>query len=391
MIKNLKLYRIFNSWGHPTVMVKIITDSGTYAASVPSGTSKGSHEAREMPSERVAKIFSKIRPMFIGLDEKDPSLADRRLKEIDSTQGFQKIGENLALAISIAFARAHTDNELWKLVGGKGLFPIPMGNVIGGGLHAGGTDWQEFLIIPHFSRNPREAVETMVEIWKSVGEDLKDKKLLTGKNVENAWTSRMDDFKTLEYLHDISLDWNVKIGIDFASSSLWNGKEYVYKKSRKKLKPGEQIELIKEITKEYKIYYLEDPLHQDGFTSFMRLTNELKGALITGDDLYCTSPERLRKGLRCKSTNSIIIKPNQIGTLTDTWETVKLARKHKMVIVPSHRSGETSDDWIADLSITWSAPLIKSGITGSDMPKLNRLIELWEEIPDSRMSPLPSP
>jgi len=392
MIRNLKIYPIFNSKGTPAIMIKIQTDKGFYSASIPSGTSKGKYEAKELPVERVLKSFSKIRPRFIGKDERDWRGIDNLLRELDGTENFSKLGENLSLAISIACARAAFENSIWKIHKPRMsmVFPIPIGNVIGGGKHWGGTDWQEFLVIPHGARNPREAIETMVSMWASLGEELRKKKMLIGKNVENAWMTKLDDLKTLDLLSDVAEDWKVKLGIDFASSNLWNGKRYVYKKLKRNLTQSQQVDFITEIAKKYRLYYLEDPIQENGFGQFMILNNSLgKDCIIAGDDLYCTNPKRLKKGIKSSATNGIIIKPNQIGTLSLADEVVRIAKENDIITIPSHRSGETEDDWLADLSLAWDAPLIKSGITGSDMAKLNRLIELWEEIPEVKMAKLP--
>lgn len=392
MIRNLKLYSIFNSKGTPAILAKLWTDDDVFSASIPSGTSKGEHEARELPTEKVMKAFSDIRSHFIGKDERDWRSIDDILLKLDGTDNFSKLGENLSLSISIACARAAFKNELWKLHKPRmGIeFPISLGNVIGGGKHMGGTDWQEFLVIPHMAKNPKEAVETMINVWAELGEELRKKKLLVGRNIENAWMTRLDDLKTLDLLSEFADNWKMKIGIDFASSSLWDGKRYIYKKLGKSLKPDQQVDFVTEITKQYKLYYLEDPIQENGFGQFMILNDKLgKDSLIVGDDLYCTNPSRLDKGLKTKSTNGIIIKPNQIGTLSLADKVVASAKENGVVIIPSHRSGETEDNWLADLCLAWDAPLIKSGITGSDMTKLNRLVELWEEIPDAKMAKLP--
>ncbi len=373
-------------------MVKIWTDDGSFSASIPSGTSKGKHEAKELPIDKVRKSFSRIRSRFIGKDERDWRGIDSLLRDIDGTENFSKIGENLSLAISIACARAAFNNELWKIHKPRmGIeFPIPIGNVIGGGKHMGGTDWQEFLVIPYAANSPAEAIETMLGIWIDLGKELRRKKLLIGKNIENAWMTKLDDIKTLDLLSDIAEDWKVKLGIDFASSSLWNGRRYEYKKMGKHLTQNQQIDFIEEITKKYRLYYLEDPVYENGFRQFMILNQRLgKEHLVVGDDLYCTNPKLLTKGIANSSSNSMIIKPNQIGTLSLADDVVRMAKETDIVVVPSHRSGETEDDWIADLSLAWDAPLIKTGITGSDMAKLNRLVELWEEIPDVKMAKLP--
>lgn len=392
MIRNLRAYPTFNSKGDISVKVKVWTDEGFYSASVPSGTSTGKHEAKELSFDRVKKNFSRIRSRFIGRDERDWRGIDALLKDLDDTDNFSKLGANLTLGISIACARAALHNNLWKFHKPRmGVeFPVPAGNIIGGGQHHGGTDWQEFLIIPFGARNPVEAVETMLSIWSSVGEELNRKKLLIGKNIENAWMTRLDDLKTLDLLSEIAHDWKVGLGIDFAASNLWNGKKYVYKKLKKTLTPGQHVDFVEEIAKQYRLYYLEDPVHEDDFGRFMVLNGSLgKDALIIGDDLYTTNPNRLEKGIRKIASNGIIIKPNQIGTLSLADQVVRKAKENDIVIIPSHRSGETEDDWLADLSLAWDAPLIKSGITGFDAPKLNRLIELWNEIPEVKMAKPP--
>jgi enolase len=392
MIRNIKMIPVFTSKGSPTVKVKIFTDKSSYSASVPSGTSRGSHEAVELPVSKVLKFFSGVRPRFIGKDESDWKGIDSLLERMDGTGNFSKIGENLALGISLAAARAASKGELWKLdnPGLSAPFPVPVANVIGGGSHGGGSDWQEFLLIPKSAKNPYEALKSLSEAWLTLGSDLRDKRLLFGRNIENAWMARLNNEQTLEMLVSYAEDFGMRIGIDFAASELWNGKVYNYSKLKQEMKPGKHLEYIEELAKSYKIYYLEDPLHQDDFGQHKVLTHSLgKGSLVVGDDLYCTSKDRLRQGIKHRSTNAILVKPNQTGTLSRTMEVVKLAKEQDMVIVPSHRSGETDDDWLADLAVAWKAPLIKSGISGLDMPKLNRLLELWEEIPKVRMAELP--
>jgi enolase len=373
----------------PTVMVRLWTDRGeVYSASVPAGTSKGAKEAKDLPIGKVKKVFSIVRKSMVMLDEEDWVNADILLKEIDGTDDFSRIGGNLSLAISLAFARAATRGHLWRLTG-KHIgadFPIPACNVIGGGTHGGGTQWQEFLVMPHHSYSPMEAVKTVMEMHSVIGEELKKKKMLLGRNREGAWMSKMDDFDTLNLLSELADDWKVKIGIDFAATSFWTGKGYKY--GGKVYSDEQQYKTVLEMAKQHKIYYLEDPFHENDFKGFARLTKELgKKALVVGDDLYTTNIRRLKMGLSAKSTNSMIIKPNQIGTIHQTMETAKLARQKGHVLVPSHRSQETSDDWLSDICLALNAPLIKIGT--ADVPKFNRLLSLWEDIADSRMSRLP--
>ncbi len=389
MIENVKIYPVFNLWGKRTLEIKVFTENGIYSASVPAGTSRGENEAKEVSVPRALKIFPEIRKNLIGLDEKEWEKLDRLLIKLDGTQDFRDIGVNTALAASVAVARAAMNNELWRLDGRKlhADFPFPVSNVIGGGKHGGGCDWQEFLIIPHRAKNPFQAARTIIDFWTSIGEELKKKKLLAGRNLENAWMGRLDNLRTLDFLSRFASDWDVRIGVDFAASSLWNGKKYVYKGMGKKLGPEKQIDFIKEVAEKYRIYYLEDPFHENDFKSFSVLTKELQDSLVTGDDLYCTNPKRLALGTRSRAGSGVIIKPNQIGTLYQTKQVIDIARRKGMFLIPSHRSEETGDNWLADLAINWEAPLIKIGL--SDIPKFNRLIELWDDIANSRMAELP--
>jgi enolase len=389
MITDLRLFPSINSKGETSIKVVLRTDSGSYSASVPSGTSKGANEAKELPFHKVKALFPKVRQKLVGMEESSERV-DRLLIAIDRTKNFGSIGGNLALAISMAAARAQSRGSLWKLNGLKENqnFPLPLGNMIGGGAHGGGTDWQEFLLIPYMAKNPLEAIENLVHAWYAIGDELKRKKLLEGRNYENAWMSSLNEEKTLEFLSTIAEDWNMRLGVDFAASSFWNGKSYNYRKSGKKLSTDQQLGLVKDFAERFKIWYLEDPLHENGFASFTTLTKELgKSHLIVGDDLYCTQLRRLEKGIQEKSTNGIIIKPNQVGTLFQAGLVTSLAQKHGITPVVSHRSGETEDDWLADLGILWNAPLIKTGVMGMErLAKHNRLIQLWEEVPDPKMA-----
>jgi enolase len=392
MITDLRLFPAINSKGETCVKIILTCDSISYSASVPSGTSKGANEAKEMAFEKVRRLFPKVRQKLVGMEE-DSQKMDRLLLAIDRTKNFGSIGGNLALAISIAAAKAQSCGDLWKLDGLKEsqIFPIPLGNVIGGGAHGGGTDWQEFLLIPHLAKTPLEAIESLVNAWYAIGDELRSRKLLEGRNYENAWMSSLNEEKTLDFLSAIAEDWNMRIGVDFASSSFWNGKSYVYKKSGKKLDTDQQLELVKDFAERYKIWYLEDPFHENGFASFKALTRELGSKhLVGGDDLYCTQLRRLEKGVMEKASNGIIIKPNQVGTLFQAGLVTSLAHKHGIVPVVSHRSGETDDRWLADLGILWNAPLIKTGVMGMErLAKHNRLIQLWEEVPNPRMAEMP--
>ena len=389
MIRNVKIYRAFNSKGEETLKVKVWTIKHFYTALIPSGTSKGKHEAVELPFEKIFEIFPKVRTDIVGLDETDWVTTDKILEQIDGTGNFSRIGANLALGISVAVARAASGGELWRLEGPKSrfYFPYPLGNVIGGGKHGGRATFQEFLVLPHRAKDPLEASRTNFEVWKVVGEELKKKGVLLGRNIENAWMCKLDELKTLNLISEVAEDFDLKIGIDVAASSFWKRGRYRYRD--KEYDPDDQLEFLLQLAKMFKLYYIEDPFHEDDFERFAELSRKLKNTLVVGDDLYCTNPERIMKGIRSKSSNALIVKPNQIGTLYQVQRVVELSRENGLVPIASHRSGETEDDWLVDLAILWKMPIIKIGNLGADLPKHNRLTELWGDIPHNEMAELP--
>lgn len=391
MIKDLRVYPVLNSKGKPTLKVKIKTGEGFYSASVPSGTSKGKNEAKDIPFKKVGEILPKIRGSIIGLDESDWVTADQIIEQIENSNDYSNMGVSLALGISLAVAKASTYGELWRLRGAKTIhsFPYPLGNVMGGGEHGGKTTWQEFLVLPHKAKTPMEATEINYEVWSVIGEELKRKGLLLCRNIENAWCSKLDDLKTLDLVSSVAEDFGARIGIDFAASSFWNGRSYVYKNFKKNLTPEKQMEMVARVAEVYDVYYLEDPLHEEDFAGFTELNKRLRGRLLVGDDLYCTNFGRVKKGIEMVAGNAAIIKPNQYGTLFQVSRVIKLMKNAGFVPVMSHRSGETEDYWLSDLALAWDSPIIKIGNFGPDMPKHNRLLELWNDVHQKRMARLP--
>jgi enolase len=260
---------------------------------------------------------------------------------------------------------------------------------LGGGKHAGkGTpDIQEFLALPTKCSTFREAFEANINVHRKVGELLK-KKVPTftgGKGDEGAWAPQLGDEKALEVVVEAAervseeMGVNVRVGLDVAASSFWDPKKrrYLYVAEGRTLGDGDQVDYILKLVKKYRLVYVEDPVHEDDFEGFAELTKKVKGCIICGDDLFVTNKKKLECGIRVKAANAIIIKPNQVGTITDAYETLELAKRSGVTPVLSHRSGETCDCHLAHLAVGFGCPIIKTGVLGGERAaKLNELIRI---------------
>ena len=373
MIKDIILSEFYNSCKDKTIKVSIRNQKGTFSASAPSGTSKGAYEAKTIEIEKIKKLFPKIKKKLIGKEE----------REVDKI--VEKIGSNLSLPISIAAVRAITNNNPYKLFNPfANLFPFLLGNTIGGGAHSGYLSEQELLVIPLKAKTIKEAIKTNLSIWKEIGELLGP--FITGRNRENAWICTINDLKCLEMLSDKASDFGARIGIDFAANNIYNKGRYYYKHPDRNFTPDKQLEFVLDLIKSYKLAYVEDPFIENDFDNFSELTKKAN-CLITGDDLFATQSNRLKKGIKKKACNAIIIKPNQAGTVYKTMETVNLAKIAGYATIVSHRSCETDDSFIADLAVGTSSPVIKCGIFGKEREaKFKRLEELWNKIEKPKMT-----
>ena len=410
-IEEVKARQILNSRGNPTIEVDVYTIDGFGRASAPSGASTGRAEAVPFPKggvkEAVKKVMETIAPEIVGLYADDQEEIDMILHEIDGTENFENIGGNTAYAVSLAVADAAADSyglSLYQYLGGSmnSSLPYPLGNVIGGGKHAFGraTDIQEFLVLPVGASSFSAAVEANARIHRKLKEILgkMDSTFTGGKGDEGAWAPNISNDDALEALSkacsEVSeeMGFECRMGIDVAASSLWNPEKevYVYERDGIERDTEEQIEYILSLIDRYNLIYVEDPLHEDDYEGFKELTSKAHGCLICGDDLFVTNAKRLEKGISMKSGNAIIIKMNQVGTLTDTWRTTRLAQENGYVPIVSHRSGETEAYHIAHLAVALSAPIIKTGVVGGErIAKLNELIRIEEELGDrARMATL---
>ncbi len=375
IIKDIFLSRIYNSRGEPSVKVSVLTEKRLFSSCAPHGASSGKYEAKNLEVVKIEKMFPKFKKNFIGL-EADFSVVDEMLEQFGG-KDFAKIGGNFSIALSQAVCKAASQNNPYRLFGQAKYFPFLLGNVVGGGAHGGSTDIQEFLVIPIKAKTIHEAAETNFAIWHRAEGALKAKGFVTGRNDEGALVSRLNDLKTIDLLSDIAEDFGARIGLDFAASELYGRGQYVYEKLGKKFSEEEQMDFVVHLIKTYRLAYVEDPFQQNDFLSFSQLAKKVR-CLICGDDLFASHRERLKKGLKARAGNAVILKPNQAGTVSKILETAELAKKGGFMPVVSHRSGETCDPFISDIAVGIGAPLIKCGIIGSERTaKINRLIDIW--------------
>jgi enolase len=395
IIEDVAIRRIIDSRGNPTVEAEIRTNSGFGRAAAPAGASTGTHEAVAWPNGDVSKGIKfaeeKLMPGLIGGTVENQKSFDKILRETDGTNNFRNMGGNISVAFSLAAAKAAANSKnisLYQHVGNKTEYslPAPMANVLGGGAHAiGGTDIQEYLVTS-FDKDINTAIEANAMVHKKVGSLLKDKfpNIALGKGDEGAWVAPLGNIEALELVvkaaNQIEQETGVEIrpGLDMAASEFYHNGKYKYKEQT--LTAEQQVDFVLGMIEEYNLHSVEDPLDQEDFESWALLT-EQTDALIIGDDLYVTNTERLKKGIEMNSTNSILIKPNQIGTLTDTINAVELAKQADMATVISHRSGETTDTTIAHLGVAFDSHAIKTGIMGGErIAKLNELVRISEEL-----------
>nr|WP_319377367.1 phosphopyruvate hydratase [uncultured Methanoregula sp.] len=392
-IEVIELRTILDSRGNPTVEADVYTASGFGRSAAPSGASTGSLEAKvRPPREAIENAFANVIPALIGMDATDQEGFDEQLRDIDGTANFAEIGANIAVALSLANAKAAAsamDMPLFRYLGGAFAkeLPLPLGNVIGGGAHAANaTEIQEFLVVPGGAADTEEAVFANAAVHRHVKDLLKKHGKSCGKGDEGAWAPQIDDALAFELIAEATglvadeLNVEVDMGLDVAASQMWDGSAYKYRKTVRSTE--DQIAYIAELVDKYNLVYVEDPLHEDDFDAFAELNSQVGDrCLICGDDIFVTQVDRIMQGIEKDAANCVLIKPNQVGTLTDTFEAVRLAHTHGMDTVMSHRSGETTDTTIAHLATAFSCVFLKCGIVGGErIAKLNELIRIEEQI-----------
>ncbi|MCR2050165.1 phosphopyruvate hydratase [Acetatifactor muris] len=420
-IKSVHAREILDSRGNPTVEADVIVlshDDGqwyTGTAAVPSGASTGRFEAVELRDAEpryfglgvqhaVKNVNEKIAPSLEGRNALDQIEIDRFLVELDGTENKENLGANATLSVSLACAKAAAralSMPLYRYVGGTGahLLPVPMMNILNGGKHAANTvDFQEFMIMPVCADSFSDALRICAEIYHNLKKLLQEKGLSTGVGDEGGFAPDLPDAESvLTMLVDAIRASGYKpgedvwIAMDAASSELYNEKTDMYHFPGESSLKGEEIirstdEMIayfEKLTQDFPIISIEDALAEDDWEGWQKLTERLGGKVqLVGDDLFVTNKKRLAAGIKLGTASSILVKVNQIGTLTEAFEAVELAQKNNYTTVMSHRSGETEDTTIADLAVAWNTGQIKTGAPcrSDRVAKYNRLLRIEEEL-----------
>ncbi len=403
---------ILDSRGNPTIEVDVLLESGVMGrASVPSGASTGEHEAVEMRDGDKGRYLGKgvlnardnvinvIASEVIGMNSLDQISVDRRLIELDGTENKSKLGANAIMGVSAATAKAAAaalSQPLFSYLGGVSakLLPVPMMNILNGGKHAdNNVDIQEFMIFPMGAQSFSRALMMGAEIFHNLKSVLKEKGLATSVGDEGGFAPNLNSNEEALELIVTAIKkagykpgQEVAIALDPAASEFFIDGKYVLKAENKELDSSGMIDYYEKLVKKYPIVSIEDGLAEDDWDGFCEMTRRLgDGLQIVGDDLYVTNTERLKKGIEAGATNSILIKINQIGTLTETFSAIEMAKKAGFTAVVSHRSGETEDTTIADLTVAANTGQIKTGSASRTdrIAKYNQLLRIEEHLGDS--------
>ncbi len=407
-IKSVKAYELFDSRGNPTVGARVETEKGSVGFSVvPSGASTGKYEAHELRDggsrllgkgvkRAVENINSLIAPALVGMEISSPEAADRTMLELDGTEDKHRLGANAILAVSIALYKAAAEEKglpLYRYFAGERgevSLPLPMMNILNGGVHAANNvDIQEFMIKPMGVSSFAEGMEICVAVYHTLKSLLTDKEKATAVGDEGGFAPDLSGNEEAIFLLTEAVEKagystdRVKICLDAAASEWVGGGGYVMPKSGRKFSRDELISYFEELCRKYPICSIEDALSEEDFVGFSELTNRIGDAVqIVGDDLFVTNEKRLLEGTEKGAANAILIKPNQIGSVSETLRVIRLAKEKGYKTVISHGSGDTEDTFIADLAVGTSAGQIKTGAPcrSERVAKYNRLLVIEKEI-----------
>ncbi|GAA4543482.1 phosphopyruvate hydratase [Amycolatopsis samaneae] len=410
LIEQVGAREILDSRGNPTVEVEVALDDGTLArAAVPSGASTGEHEAVELRDgdtgryngkgvERaVAAVLDEIGPDLVGTDAVDQRIVDQKLVDLDGTPAKSRLGANAILGASLAVAKAAAESselELFRYLGGPNahVLPVPMLNILNGGSHAdSNVDIQEFMIAPIGAESFREALRWGAEVYHSLKSVLKGRGLATGLGDEGGFAPNLGNNREALDLILQAIEKagytpgrDVALALDVAATEFFGDGAYTFEGTKKS---AEQMsEYYGQLVRDYPLVSIEDPLSEDDWDGWVTLTAQLGDKIqIVGDDLFVTNPDRLEEGISRRAANALLVKVNQIGTLSETLDAVSLATSYGYKSMMSHRSGETEDTFIADLAVATGVGQIKTGAParGERIAKYNQLLRIEETLADA--------
>ena len=408
-IRKIKAREILDSRGNPTVEVDVLLEDGVWGrAAVPSGASTGSKEAVELRDgdkkryagkgvlKAVSNVNEIIAPKLIGRNPKDQQEIDGFMIGLDGTENKSKLGANAILGVSLAVAKSAAlavGLSIFKYLGGKNAkrLPIPFFNILNGGKHAdNNVDIQEFMIAPIGALSFREALRMASETYHNLKALLKSKGLSTSVGDEGGFAPNLNSNEEAIQFIITAIEKagykpgkDISIVLDPAASEFYENKKYFLKADQRRLTSGEMVEYYRIMAAKYPIIAIEDGLAEDDWDGWQILTRELgKKIQLTGDDIFVTNPKILAEGIKKGIANSVLIKPNQIGTLTETFETIEMAKKAGYTCVFSHRSGETEDSMLADIAVATNAGQLKTGAPARSerLAKYNQLLRIEEEL-----------
>jgi enolase len=408
-IKNIKAREILDSRGNPTVEVDVVLDNGILGrAAIPSGASTGSKEAVELRDGDKSRYLGKgvvkavnnvnefIAPKVIGKDPKEQKSIDYLMIDLDGTENKAKLGANAILGVSLAVAKAAAQNEglsIFRYLGAEDArrLPIPFFNILNGGKHAdNNVDIQEFMIAPMGAKSFKEALRMGAETYHNLKAVLKSKGLNTSVGDEGGFAPNLSSNEEAVKIIITAIEkagykpgQDISIVLDPAASEFYQDGKYILKADNSRLSSEEMVKYYANLISKYPIISIEDGLAEDDWDGWQVLTKELgKKIQLTGDDIFVTNPRILAKGIKKGVANSVLIKLNQIGTLTETLETVGMAKKNGYTCVFSHRSGETEDSFLADITVATNAGQLKTGAPARSerLAKYNQLLRIEEEL-----------
>lgn len=410
-IIDVQAREILDSRGNPTVEVEVLLDDASFGrAGVPSGASTGVHEAHELRDggdrylgkgvrQAVENVNEKIAPAVTGLEADDQRLVDKVMLDLDGSDNKSNLGANAILGVSLATAKAAASSanlELFRYLGGPNahVLHVPMMNIVNGGAHAdSGVDVQEFMIAPIGADSFREALRMGAEVYHNLKSVIKSKGLSTGLGDEGGFAPSVDSTKeALDLIAEAVKKAGYKLGediafaLDAASSEFYDKDKGVYNFEGGEHSAEDMVKVYEELVENYPIVSIEDPLQEDDWEGYTKLTAEIGDKVqIVGDDFFVTNPARLKEGIEKKAANALLVKVNQIGSLSETADAVQLAQNNNYRCMMSHRSGETEDTTIADLSVAYSCGQIKSGAPARSerVAKYNQLLRIEEFLGDA--------